>query len=147
MCSSWIPQMAFWTHWSVRIFTFRESILFIKVINLIILLPVFGSIVEYSAIVALERKKKRKKPTKSNTKATAKMSKQIKCGKHTHRCTWNNFDDTHHGNGSYETNWFVPAQNVNVHSEQWRLLFKCSESNFSFSQSENKNGKHNKQSR
>lgn len=53
--------MALWTHGSVRLFTFRESILFIKVINLIILLPVFGSIVEHLPLLHRGRREKTNK--------------------------------------------------------------------------------------
>lgn len=57
-------------------FTFGESILFTRVINLIILLPVFGSIVVY---LPLLNEKTNEIEYKSD--CLAKMSKQIKCGK------------------------------------------------------------------
>lgn len=155
MCFSWILQLTFGHIDGPNIFTFRESILFTKVINLIVLLPVFGSIVVYLPLML-----NGEKPTKSNTKATVRPKCLNKSNvaketdgehhtrAHTHRCTWNIFDDTHRKSGSHSrpTDLYQHKMSMHTHTHTyWTmacLLFKCSKSNFSFSQSKTKNGKH-----
>lgn len=124
-------------------FTFGESISFTKVINLIILLPVFGSFVVYLPLLS------EKKPTKSNTIVTVRPKCQNKSnvaketpGKHTYRCTWYAFIDTHHKNSFYLDQLICNSTKCQRTLNNETYCSNAQKSNFSFSQFKNKNGKH-----